>query len=173
MKRTDLEADEGGCNAIEGCWLDDQCCRLFQLFPPLFYVRLLSFNFCNLRPSLSTSYLHFLLPCSRGRRRSCNAVEILLASRSMFLSVPALSPLFSVRILSFNLCNLRPFLSTDYLHFLLPCFADFICRKGSNLEGSPYFFSCFSSLFSSLFSSFFLSIFLLFFCSPFLPPLGH
>jgi hypothetical protein len=44
-------------------------------------------------------------------------------------SVPALSPLFSVRLLSFNFCNLRPSLSTGYLHFLLPYSADFILQK--------------------------------------------
>jgi len=65
-----------------------------------------------------------------GRRRSCNVVEGSLASQLVLPSVPALSPLFSARLLSFNLCNLRPSLFTGYLHFLLPCFVDFICRKG-------------------------------------------
>jgi len=58
-------------------------------------------------------------------------LKALLASRSVLPSVPALSPysLFVFWVLTFTI--FVP-LSTGYLHFLLPCSADFICRKWSN-----------------------------------------
>jgi len=89
-----------------------------------------------------------------GRRRSSNAVEGLLARRSVWSSVPALSPLFFVRLLSFNICNLRQSLSNEFLHFLRPCCRSYMPKKMKpRPTGSPCWFMV-SLLFSLFFSSF-------------------
>ena len=87
-----------------------------------------------------------------GRRRSCNAVEG-FAGQSISVAICSSSfPLFSVCLLSFNLCNLRP--SLYWLSALSsPLFCRFYLQKIEQPEGSPCFFSCFSSLFSSFSST--------------------
>jgi hypothetical protein len=101
------------CNAVEGCWRDYQCCRLFQLFLPysLFVSWVLT--------SAIFVPLSLLVICTFWRQtKELQCCWRQLARLSVLSSVPALSPLFSVRLLSFNFCNLRPSLSTSYLHFL-------------------------------------------------------
>jgi len=84
--------------------------------------------------------------------------EGLLASRSVLPSASILSP-YSLLAFFFWVSPLQSsclFLSTGFLHFLLPCSANFICKKWKQRpKGSPCWFMvfCFSCAFSLFFSS--------------------
>ena len=112
MQKGEENRPEGkwrSCNVVEGCWLDDQCCRMFQLFLPY----------------------------------------------SLFVSWILTSAIF----VPLSLLVIYTFFS--------PVLQILFCRKGSNPESSPCFFSCFSSPFFALvFFLFMLFFFLsfLFYC---------
>ena len=155
------------CNAIEGYWRDYQCCRLFQLFLPysLFVSWVLT--------SAIFVPLSLLVICTFWRQtKELQRCWRQLARLSVLSSVPTLSPLFSIRLLSFNFCNLRPSLSIGYLHFLLPYSADFILQKREQPgKQSLLLFLFFFSFFRLGFLSFLCSFLALFSCSFFAAPI--
>jgi len=66
-----------------------------------------------------------------GSERTTAMFGGLLASRSVLPSASVLSP-YSLLAFFFRVSPLQSsclFLSTGFLHFLLPCSADFICKK--------------------------------------------
>jgi len=105
-----------------------------------------------------------------GNERTTAMFEGLLASRSVLPPASVLSP-YSLLAFFFCVSPLQSsclFLSTGFLHFLLPCSADFICKKWKQRpKGSPCWFMVFrfSCAFSLLFFSSFVP-FSVFFLSP-------
>jgi len=94
--------------------------------------------------------------------RTMAMFEGLLSNRSVLPSVSALSP-YSLLAFFFWVSPLQSSslsLSTGFLHFLLPCFTDLICRKmKAKTEKKSLLISGFSSPFHFFF-------FFLFYCLP-------